>query len=249
MSGHNKWSTIKHKKGRTDAARGKLFTKLIREIVVATRSGGRDTEGNSRLRSAIIAARGANMPKDTIDRALKRGAGEVDGETYEELTYEGYGPGGVAFFLETLTSNRNRTVAEVRHAFNKRGGNLGTDGSVAWMFERRGLVGVSTDGTDFDALFEAAVDAGADDVEAGEPIHAVYCEFGELHEVTAGLETAGFNIVESKPVRIATNTIAVSGSMAEKTLKLMEVLDDHDDVQNVYINADISDEEMERIMG
>ncbi len=249
MSGHNKWSTIKHKKGRADAARGKLFTKLIREIVVATRSGGKDPEGNPRLRAGVIAARGANMPKDTIERAIKRGAGEIEGETYEELTYEGYGPGGVAFMVEALTSNRNRTVAEVRHAFSKRGGNLGTDGSVACMFERRGFVGVNSEETDFDGLFEAAVEAGADDVEAGDPLHAVYCEFGDLHEVSAGLEDAGFNIIEVKTVRIATNTIAVTGKDVERTIKLMEMLDELDDVQNVYSNAEISDEELAQFMG
>ena len=249
MSGHNKWSTIKHKKGRADAARGKLFTKLIREIVVATRSGGKDAEGNPRLRAAIIAARGANMPKDTIERAVKRGSGELEGETYEELTYEGYGPGGVAFMIDALTSNRNRTVAEVSHAFAQRGGNLGTDGSVAWMVERRGFVGVSSEETDFDTLFEAAVEAGADDVEAGDPLHAVYCEFSDLHGVSSGLESAGFSIMEVKAVRIATNTMAVEGKDVEKTIKLMEMLDELDDVQNVYSNADISDEDLAQYMG
>ncbi len=247
MSGHNKWSTIKHKKGKADAARGKLFTKLIRELTVSTREGGKDPDGNARLRSAVIAARNANMPNDTIDRAIKRGAGEIEGEEYLEVTYEGYGPGGVAFFVEAVTTNRNRTVAEVRHLLNKHGGNLGTDGSVAWMFELRGQIDIPTEGASFDDLFEAAVEAGAADVESDEENHYVYCEFTDLHAVTQALEAAGYNVTSSKGIRVATTPVAVEGKTAESTLKLMEVLDDQDDVQNVYTNADISDEEMARL--
>ena len=247
MSGHNKWSTIKHKKGRADAARGKLFTKLIREITVATREGGDDTDGNARLRAAVIAARGSNMPNDTIDRAIKRGAGKLEGEEYLEITYEGYGPSGVAFFIEAMTTNRNRTVAEVRHCLTKHGGNLGTDGSVAWMFEQKGSIEVPAEGVDFDRLWEAAVEAGADDVEQGEDHHFVTCEFTDLHTVTQSLDSAGFSIAQSKPVRVATTLLSVEGKAAETTLRLMEALDDQDDVQNVYTNADISDEELARL--
>ena len=247
MSGHNKWSTIKHKKAKVDAARGKLFTRLIRELVVATREGGKDPDGNARLRSAIIAARNANMPNDTVDRAIKRGAGEIEGATYEEVTYEGYGPGGVAFFIETTTDNRNRTVAEIRHLLSKRGGNLGTDGSVAWMFERKGLIEIKKGDHDFDAIFEAALEAGADDVEAGGEIFAVYTEFTDLHEVSGAPEAAGFEISESKPVRLPNTPMSVEGSTAEQTLAIMELLEEHDDVANVFTNADISDAEMERL--
>ncbi len=249
MSGHNKWSTIKHKKGRTDAARGKLFTKLIREITVATKEGGKDRDGNARLRSAIIAARSGNMPKDTIERAIKRGAGDIECETYLEVTYEGYGPGGVAFFIEAVTTNRNRTVAEVRHLLSKHGGNLGTDGSVGWMFEQKGSIEIPAEGCDFDALWEAAVEAGAEDVDQGDPHHFVACEFHDLHSVTVALEGGGFTVAQAQPVRVAVNTVSVEGKSAESTLRLMEALDDQDDVQNVYINADISDEEMARLSG
>lgn len=244
MSGHNKWSTIKHKKGKTDAIRGKLFTKLIREIVVATKEGGDDVDGNARLRSAIITARGANMTKDTIDRAVLRGAGKLEGAVYEECTYEGYGPGGVAFFIETLTDNKNRTVAEVRHMLGKNGGNLGTDGSVAWMFERRGLIEVPKADHEFEAIFEAAVEAGGLDVEQDEETYSIYTEFTDLHGVAKALEQAGFEVANAKPTRVTDNLMAISGDDAARTFRLMMLIDDNDDVQNVYTNADISDEEM-----
>jgi YebC/PmpR family DNA-binding regulatory protein len=247
MSGHNKWSTIKHKKGRLDAARGKLFTKLIRELVVSAREGGGDADGNPRLRAAVLAARGANMPKDTIERAVKRGSGDLDGEQYESVTYEGYGPGGVAFFVEALTSNRNRTVAEVRHAFSKHGGNLGTDGSVAWMFEQKGYLEVPSEGVTFEQIFEAAVEAGAEDVETGDELYSIYCEFTDMHEVANNLQAAGFEVSSLKSVRLPTNTIDVEGDLADSTMRLMDFIDDLDDVQNVYNNAEISDEEMERL--
>ncbi|MCB9547209.1 MAG: YebC/PmpR family DNA-binding transcriptional regulator [Myxococcales bacterium] len=248
MSGHNKWSTIKHKKGKADAARGKLFTKLIREIQIAAREGGKDADGNARLRAAILAARGSNMPKDTIERAILRGAGELEGEEFEEITYEGYGTGGVAFFVEVLTTNRNRAVAEVRHKFTKAGGNLGTDGSVAWMFERKGLVEIDAEGVDFDELFLAAAEAGAEDVERGEP-HAVYCDFSLTNAVSIALEQAGFSVLSAKPTMVPTTPMDVEGDLALSTFKLMTALDDLDDVQNVYTNANISDEEMERLAG
>lgn len=247
MSGHNKWSTIKHKKGKTDAARGKLFTRLIREITIAAR-GGKDPEGNPRLRSALLAARSANMTKDTIERAVLRGAGELEGDQYEELTYEGYGSGGVAFIIEVLTTNKNRAVAEVRYKFNKAGGSLGTDGSVSWMFVRKGLIEVEAEGVDFDTLFLAAAEAGAEDVEPGEPI-SVYCDLSVLHPLSRALEGAGYKLVSVKPTMFATTPVEVTGEVAEATLKLMNALDELDDVQNVYTTANISDEEMERLAG
>lgn len=247
MSGHNKWSTIKHKKARADAARGKLFTKLIREITVSARLGGGDPEGNPRLRSAITAARNANMPTSTIERAIRRGTGEEEGESYEELTYEGYGPNGVAFFVEAMTSNRNRTVAEVRHVFSKYGGNLGTDGSVAWMFELKGYIEVGRDGVDYDALFEAAVEAGASDIVEEDGYYAVYCEFTDLNEVSTALDQAGYKVQTAKGIREPTTLVSVEGDTAATVMRLMEHLDDLDDVQNVYTNADISDEEMARL--
>lgn len=254
MSGHNKWSTIKHKKGRADAARGKLFTRLIREIVVATREGGKDADFNPRLRAAINTASGSNMPKDTIERAILRGAGELEGAEYVESTYEGYGPGGVAFFLETMTDNKNRTVAEVRHAFAKNGGNLGTDGSVAWMFERKGLIQISPR-IAFETLFEAAVEAGAEDVERGvvdpddpedDVPHNVYCEFTDLNAVATELGKQ-FDLVSAKPTRITTNPMDVAGKLAAQTMRLYEVLDELDDVQDIYMNAVIDDDELEAL--
>lgn len=252
MSGHNKWSTIKHKKGRTDAIRGKLFTRLIREIVVAAREGGSDPDGNPRLRAAINTARGSNMPKDKIERAIARGAGELEGEDYVEATYEGYGPGGVAYFVETMTDNKNRTVSEVRHAFAKNGGNMGTDGSVAWMFESKGLIEVSPR-VDFDALFDAAAEAGAEDVQRGEideddaendSPHCVFCDFVDLKAVSTALSEK-YDLMSAKPTRVVTTPMAIAGKDAEKALRMYEALDGLDDVQNVYMTAEISDEDME----
>lgn len=246
MSGHNKWSKIKHSKGKADAARGKLFNKLIREITVATRMGGKDIEGNARLRSAIITARAGNMPNDTIERAIKRGAGEIEGEVYEELTYEGYGPGGVAYVIEAATTNRNRTVQDIRSVLTKHGGHLGTDGSVSWMFELRGQIEIPGN---FDRVFEVAVEAGAVDVQPGDEAHLVLTEYTGLNEVNRALEKAGLAASSCRAVRLPTTTVAVEGRTAETTLKLIEALDDLDDVQNVYTNADISDAEMARLGG
>jgi transcriptional/translational regulatory protein YebC/TACO1 len=248
MSGHSKWSTIKHKKGKLDAARGKIFTKLIRELTVATKAGGKDMESNPRLRAAVIAARGSNMPNDTIERAIKRGAGEVEGEIYEELTYEGYGPGGVAILIEATTSNRNRTYPEIRALFNKNGGKLGTDGSVGWMFEQKGVIEIDGAKKTFDQIFEAAVEAGADDVEEGEDeTFFIYCAFKDLHSVAKVLEDAKFTLKSTKGTRIPSNTVSVSGDAAATNMKLIDLLDEHDDVQNVYSNADISEEELEKL--
>lgn len=252
MSGHNKWSTIKHKKGKTDGIRAKLFTRLIREIVVASREGGSDPDGNPRLRAAINTGRGANMPKDKIERAILRGAGELDGEDYVESTYEGYGPGGVAFMVETMSDNKNRTVSEVRHAFNKNGGNMGTDGSVAWMFESKGLIEISPR-IDFDTLFDAAAEAGAEDVQRGEidpddaeddSPHCVFCDFVDLNVVSTAL-SAQYELLSAKPTRITTTPMAITGQVVEQTLRMYEALDGLDDVQVVFMTAEISDEEME----
>ena len=247
MSGHNKWSTIKHKTGRADAARGKLFTKLIRELTVASREGGSDADGNPRLRAAINAARSSNMPNDTITRAVKRGAGELEGETYDEILYEGHGKKGVAFLVETLTTNRNRTVAEIRHIFTKYGGELGTSGSVAWMFEQKGYIEVEEEGVDFDELFEAAAELGAEEVEPGEEVFEVTCEYQDLHEVSKGLSAANFSLRTVKVVRIPNNPMKVEGKVAEHTFKLLGLLDDQDDAQNIWTNAEFSDMEMERL--
>ena len=248
MSGHSKWSTIKHKKGKLDAARGKIFTKLIRELTVATKAGGKDADSNPRLRAAILAARASNMPNDTIDRAIKRGAGEIEGEIYEELTYEGYGPGGVAILIEATTTNRNRTYPEIRAMFNKNGGNLGSDGSVGWMFEQKGVIELDGKNKNFDQVFEGAVEAGADDVEEGEEENFfVYCAFKELHTVAKALETAKFTLKSVKGTRIPTNTTAITGELVAANLKLIDLIDEHDDVQNVYSNADISDEELAKL--
>jgi YebC/PmpR family DNA-binding regulatory protein len=245
MSGHNKWSTIKHKKGAADAKRGKIFTKLIRELTTAARQGGGDADGNPRLRAAIAAAKGANMPSDNVKRAIMKGTGELEGETYEENTYEGYGPGGVALIVETLTDNRNRTVAEVRHIMGKHGGNLGENGSVSWMFERKGQVVVEKekDGkpVDEDELMMAALDAGAEDVKTEDDAFYVLSVPSEMESVREALEAAGFPIERAEQARIPTTTIRVEGKQADQILKLVDALEESDDVQKVWANFDIPD--------
>ena len=254
MSGHNKWSTIKHKKGKADAARGKLFTKLIRELTVATREGGADADGNPRLRSAILAAKAANMPNDTIDRAVKRGAGDSEGVQYTESIFEGYGAAGVAFVVETLTDNNNRTVAEIRSIFKKHGGEMANANAVAWMFTHKGLVQVKGDGVDEDELFMAAAEAGADEVNAdqdddGNAIFSIDCSIDAIHKIASALQAAGYEVINMSRPWEANNPLSVTGKVAESTLKLMEALDDSDDTQHVYTNADISEEEMALLSG
>jgi YebC/PmpR family DNA-binding regulatory protein len=247
MSGHNKWSTIKHKKGAADAKRGKIFTKLIKEITVAAKLGGGDPAGNPRLRTAVDKAKAENMPKDNIDRAIKKGTGELEGVTYEETTYEGYGPGGVAVLVEVMTDNRNRTVSDVRSIFSKCNGNMGESGCVAWMFDQKGLIVFSND-TDFDKLFEAALEAGADDVtDEGEQIEVLTDPSGFI-EVREALEKAGFKYESAEITMIPQTMVKLEGKQAESMLKLMDRLEDNDDVQNVYANFDISQEEMEKLM-
>ncbi len=248
MAGHSKWSQIKRKKAVNDQKRGQMFTKLIRELTVAAREGGGDPNFNPRLRLGVDAAKSANMPQENIDRAIKRGTGELEGVTYEEIVYEGYGPGGVALYIETLTDNQKRTVAEVRHLLDKNGGNLGTAGSVAWQFDRKGMIYVDGAEVDEDAVFEAAVEAGADDVasEAGE--YVVKTGAGSLHEVRRALVGAGLTVASAQLAMVARNEVAVAGKTGERLLKLLELLDDHDDVQQVHSNADLDESVLSRAL-
>ena len=249
MSGHSKWATIKRKKGAADAKRGKLFTKLIKEITVSARMGGGDPDGNPRLRTAIAAARGAAMPKDNIERAIKKGTGELEGESYEEVTYEGYGPNGVAMMIETTTDNTNRTVANLRHYFDKYNGSLGQSGSVAWMFDRKGRIECDASKIDEDTIMGAAIDAGADDIQNEDGIWVVYTEPNEFHDVRDKLEAAEVPIDSAELSMIPQSTVKLSGKDAETMLKLMDILDDDEDVQRVHANFEIDAEEMERLAG
>ncbi len=247
MSGHNKWSTIKHKKGAADAKRGQVFTKLIKEITVAARLGGGDPDGNPRLRTVVDKAKAENMPKDNIERAIKKGTGELEGVTYEEITYEGYGPGGVAVLVEVMTDNRNRTVSDVRSVFTKANGNMGETGCVSWIFSKKGLI-VFSGGTDFDKLFEAAIEAGADDVsDEGDQVE-VLTDPANFIEVREALNKAGFKPQSAEVTMIPQTMVKLEGKQAESMLKLMDKLEDNDDVQNVYANFDISAEDMEKMM-
>jgi YebC/PmpR family DNA-binding regulatory protein len=247
MSGHSKWSTIKRKKGAADAKRGKAFTKIIKEIIIAARSGGGDMNANPRLRTAVLAAKAENMPRDNIDRAIKKGTGELEGVNYEEFTYEGYGPGGVAMLLEVLTDNKNRTVADVRHIFSKQNGNLGEAGCVSWMFEKKGLISFDKTGVDEDRLIEVALDAGALDVKDTGKEFDVTTPPGTFEEVKKKLETTGFKSTYGEVTMVPQTTVRLSGKEAEQMLRLMEGLEDSDDIQKVYANFDIADEEMERL--
>ena len=238
MAGHSKWSQIKRKKAVNDQKRGQMFTKIIRELTVAAREGGGDPNFNPRLRLAVDAAKSGNMPQENIDRAIKRGTGELEGVTYEEVAYEGYGPGGVALYIETLTDNQKRTVAEVRHILDKNGGNLGTAGSVAWQFDRMGRIHVPGEGVDEDEVFEAAVEGGADDVRAEGDEFVISTEVGALHEVRSALLEAGLAIASAQLTMVARSHVAVGGRDGERLLKLLDLLDDHDDVQQVHSNAE-----------
>jgi YebC/PmpR family DNA-binding regulatory protein len=244
MSGHNKWSTIKHKKGRADAKRGQLFTKIIREITVAAREGGGDADGNPRLRAAITAAKAANMPGDNIKRAIQRGTGELPGVSYEEIAYEGYGPGGVAVMLEVLTDNRNRTTPEIRHLFSKYGGNLGENGCVSWLFTRKGLILVArNEDLDEDVLMELALDAGAEDLDAeDEDYYRLSTAPEDLHRVKDYLEEREV-VVESAQLDMQPSSATrLEGKAATQMVRLMNAFDDHDDVQNVWANFDIDED-------
>jgi len=239
MSGHSKWSTIKHKKAAQDAKRGRLFTKLIKELTVSARLGGGDPEGNPRLRSAVAAAKGANMPADNIKRAIQKGTGELPGVTFESVSYEGFGPAGVAIFIEVLTDNKNRTVAEIRHLLSKHGGNLGESGSVNWMFERKGYITVPSGKASEEQLLETVLEAGAEDLQLTDSAFEVYTPFEEFEKVRHAMEEAGIEIESAELTMIPTTAIHLEGREAERMLHLMEVLEDHEDVKDVYINAEI----------
>jgi len=246
MSGHSKWSTIKHKKGAADAKRGKIFTRILKEMTVAARMGGGDPAGNPRLRAAVAEAKANNMPKDNIERAIKRGTGELEGTTYEELTYEGYGPGGVAVIVEVLTDNTNRTTPEIRHMFEKQGGNLGTPGSVRFQFDKKGYFAVEKSVVGEDKLMEIALEAGADDLQSDDPeAYDIYTTPENFEPVRQALEKAGITTVEAKLGMIPQNYITLDENKSRQVMKLLEALDDHDDVQNVWSNFDIPAEMME----
>jgi YebC/PmpR family DNA-binding regulatory protein len=247
MSGHSKWSTIKHKKGAADAKRGKLFTKLIREITTAARIGGGDIMGNPRLRKAVDEAKGNNMPGDNIDRAIKKGTGELEGVVYDEISYEGYGPEGVAVLVEVMTDNKNRTVSEVRHLFSKYNGNLGANGCVAWMFDQKGVILVAQSDASEEQLMDIALEAGAEDIlDDGGDQWTIHTAPEELDNVKSALEGANITVASAELTRIPQNTKKVEGKSAETMLKLMNALEDQDDVQNVYANFDIDDELLEK---
>jgi len=247
MSGHSKWSTIKHKKALKDQRKGKLFTKFIKEITIAARLGGGDVNANPRLRTAVQTARENSMPNDNIERAIKKGTGELEGVHYEEVQYEGYGPGGVAIMASALTDNRNRTVAEIRRVFEKHGGSIGTSGCVAWMFHKRGLITVDKDKVDEDRLMEVSLDAGADDVNDGGDSFEVVTSPESFEAVKAALEKAGVSTASAEVAMVPQNTVQVTGKEAAQTMKLLEELDDHDDMQSVASNADFPAEELEQL--
>ncbi|MCI0480159.1 MAG: YebC/PmpR family DNA-binding transcriptional regulator [Candidatus Dadabacteria bacterium] len=244
MSGHSKWANIKHRKAAVDAKRGKVFTKLIRELTVAAKHGGGDPEANPRLRTAIAAAKNQNMANDTIDRAIKRGTGEMGGEEYHELSYEGYGPGGSAVLVKTLTDNRNRTVSDIRRIFTKFGGSLGESGCVSWMFHMKGRIAFEKSKVDEDKVFEIALDAGADDVVTEESELVVITPPESFEAVKSAIQGAGLGYETAEVTMIPQNSIKIEGREAENMIRLMEALEDSDDVQNVYSNFDVSEDLM-----
>ncbi|HNZ06226.1 MAG: YebC/PmpR family DNA-binding transcriptional regulator [Candidatus Cloacimonetes bacterium] len=246
MSGHNKWSTIKHKKAATDAKRGKIYTRIVKEIILAAKSGGGDADMNPRLRTAINAAKAANMPRDNIERAIKRGTGEIEGAAYEEITYEGYGHNGVGIVVDVMTDNKNRTVAELRHTFSKYGGNLGETGAVSWNFEQKGFFNVPAVGLDEDEFMMQALEAGAEDIELNDENFDVFTSPSDFHTVLANFESLGFPVLNAELTKIPKNTINAD-DVAGKLLRLIEMLEDLDDVQKVYANFELSDEVMESL--
>ena len=247
MSGHNKWSSIKHKKGAADAKRGKIFTKLIREITVAARMGGGDVTGNPRLRAAVALAKSENMPKDNIDRAIKKGTGELEGVSYEEASYEGYGPGGVAVLVDCLTDNRNRTVADVKHLFERHGGSLGEPGCVAYMFQKMGFIVVEKDKVDEEKLLDLVLEAGAEDVKEEDSEFNVITDPADFEAVKKAVDDAGIPNTFAEITMIPQNTVEVEGKKAQQVLNLIEALEDVDDVSKVYANFEMSDEVMEAL--
>lgn len=249
MSGHSKWATIKRKKGKADAERGRMFTRFIKEITVAARAGGGDPDANPRLRTAIATAKGANMPADNIKRAIQKGTGELPGVSYEEASYEGYGPAGVAVYLMTLTDNKKRTVSEIRHLFAKYGGNLGENGCVSWMFDNTGVITVDISVVDEDSLMEIVIEAGATDMSKEGDVYEITTPPSEIETVRQALEKKSIPIVSAETSMIPQNTIKLNEKQAESMIKLYEALEEHDDVQNVYSNFDISDDIMEKLVG
>jgi len=248
MSGHSKWATIKRKKGKTDAERGKVFTRHIKEITIAAREGGGDPEGNPRLRTAIAAAKASNMPADNIKRGILKGTGELPGVTYESVTYEGYGPGGVAIYMEGLTDNKNRCVSEVRHALTKYGGNLGASGCVAWMFEKQGLITIDLDATDEDTIMEVAMEAGAEDIKSDSGTYEVITQPGDIDTVREAIEAKGIAMVSAEVTMIPKDSVKLEKeSQAGSMLKLWDILEELDDVQKIYANFDISEELLEKL--
>jgi YebC/PmpR family DNA-binding regulatory protein len=247
MSGHSKWHSIKHKKAAADAKRGKVFSQVIKEITVAARLGGGDPEGNPRLRLAVDKAKSVNMPKENIERAIKKGTGELAGVSYEEFTYEGYGPGGTAVLAEVVTDNRNRAVGEIRHIFTKYNGKPGEAGSVSWMFEKKGLILLKKEDVNEETLMEIALDAGAEDIREDEENWEVHTGPAEFEQVKKALTSQGLTPISAEITMVPQNTAHLEGKDAEQMLRLMERLEDHDDVQNVYANFDISEEVMEQI--
>ena len=247
MSGHSKWHSIKHKKASVDAKRGKLFTRLIKEISVAARLGGGDLEANPRLRASVQTAKDANMPQDNIKRAIMKGTGELPGQTYESISYEGFGPGGAAVLVEVLTDNRNRTVAELRNIFSKQGGNLGETGSVQWMFERKGYIALKRKEMSEDQLLEIALEAGAEDLTSEGDISSIYTSIENFEAVKQALRKAGISMESSELTMISQNNVQLVNKPAEQMIRLMDALDDHEDVGNVYANFDIDEAEMETL--
>ena len=247
MSGHSKWSSIKHKKDATDAKRGKIFSKLNKEITVAARMGGGDPAMNPRLRTAVQAAKSENMPKDNIERAIKKGTGEIEGVSYEESTYEGYGPGGAAVFIESLTDNKKRAVADIRHIFSKAGGNLGANGCVAWMFERKGYIVVESDKVDEDDLMEIAIDAGAEDVREDGANYEIITAVQDFEAVREAVDEKSVPYIAAEITMLPQSTLRIEGKEAEQMVRLMETFEECEDVQKVFTNADIPDEVVDGI--
>jgi YebC/PmpR family DNA-binding regulatory protein len=244
MSGHSKWATIKHKKGALDAKRGKIFTRLIKEITIAAKMGGGDPDGNPRLRSAIAAAKAENMPAENIKRAIQRGTGELEGVSYEEITYEGYGPGGVAVIVHVLTDNKNRAVSEVRHAFSKNGGNLGADGAVSWMFTKKGVISIAKEAASEDRLMEIVLESGAEDLNDEGDSWEILCDPKDFEAVTAALKAAKIETQHAEVTKIASTYTKLEGSAASQMMRLLETIEDLDDTQNVYSNFDFDESAM-----
>ena len=247
MAGHSKWANIKHRKAASDAKRGKIFTRIAKELTIAARDGGGDPESNARLRLVIQQARAANMPNDNIDRAIKRGTGELEGQSLEQMMLEGYGPGGIGILIECVTDNRNRTVADVRHILSRNGGSMADAGSVAWNFSRASQIDIAKGGRTEEDVLMAVIDAGADDVEESDDLFSIYSAPENFETVRAALEAEGCEIREAKIAFLPSQEVELTGADAAQAMKLLDTLDDYDDVQNVYANLDVSDEEMEKM--